>query len=589
MKKHYLRFLIAAILATALLAACGTDGGAADTGAADAGVAAGNGSAAPAAEIGDLGGAGYSRHQAGHVNLFGWTVPEEPIYLTILFAGGNHSEWESETVGRQNHVAHFMEEFNLHITPVHVAGDGPEYINLALASGNYPYDIIADLNRTQTAIFVEQNRAVELTPYLDNIGSDLRDRIQHLMPMLTDNEGRLWSVPYFFGTQYEMPDRTAHIRYDEWGALGFPVFNTPEEYMEVLYRILEEFPLTPDGETRFAMSLPGFQDNVIGLTETFAGFWGHQLGYMITDNGATWTHWSRTDEGRAMSRWMNQFHRDGTLDPDAFVHDFAEWREIFSRERIVGAIGGWWIGMHAGHEIWMSLDPNSPEEKRFLQVSFMADGAPGAFLSPKNEIGSTNTIITDFASNPDDAMRFLNFCATFSGIRLGGWGLPNGTPIGNTGRSWQAWNLFDDGTWEFYEPARQQLVTETWNFNEAGFFSAMPSVFIYVNRWPDGVHCFWPNQMWYEDNFWRGRMLPEIEGTMFDATAMQIVEFTDEIMLLDTAIVDAIRIHWPIVVTANNDAEFDQAWAALQNALEMAGIGRFEEIRAETYLRNTGR
>jgi len=121
-------------------------------------------------------------------------------------------------------------------------------------------------------------------------------------------------------------------------------------------------------------------------------------------------------------------------------------------------------------------------------------------LSPKNEIGATNTIITDWSSDPEGAMRFINFQATFPGISLGGWGLPNGTPIGDTGRTGRVWDLSDDGSWEIYPPARAALTSETWNFNEAGYFMAHPSVFVYVNRWPDGVHNFWPNQMWYEDN-----------------------------------------------------------------------------------------
>ena len=73
---------------------------------------------------------------------------------------------------------------------------------------------------------------------------------------------------------------------------------------------------------------------------------------------------------------------------------------------------------------------------------------------------------------------------------------------------------------------------------------------------------------------------------MFDATAMQLLDITPEIQLLMSAIDDAVMIHWPIAVTANTDAEFDIAWAALQNAVEMAGIRRFEEIRAESFLRN---
>jgi len=331
-----------------------------------------NGTAAASDDVapvpGALGGAGYSRHPAGHINAFGWEIPEETIYLTILFGAGNHSVWASEEVGLQNHLRHYREEFNVYITPVFIMGDGAEYVNLALASGNYPYDIIADIDRTLTQLFVDQGRAVELTPFLDNIGSDLYDRIQHFMPMLTDDQGRLWSIPYFFGTQYEMPDWTAHIRYDEWTAIGRPEFNTPDEYREVLYRILEEFPLTPDGETRFAMSMPGFStpSRAREHTDAFAGFWGFKMGYMIEDDGATWTHWSRHESGREMTRWFNQFHRDGTMDPSAFMHDFGEWREMFSRERIVGAIGGWWIGMHAGHEIWLNIDPDSPEDKRFL-------------------------------------------------------------------------------------------------------------------------------------------------------------------------------------------------------------------------------
>jgi hypothetical protein len=60
-------------------------------------------------------------------------------------------------------------------------------------------------------------------------------------------------------------------------------------------------------------------------------------------------------------------------------------------------------------------------------------------------------------------------------------------------------------------------------------------------------------------------------------------------MLLETSINDAITMFWPLAVLANDDAEFNAAWTALQSAVEMAGIRRMEEIRIENYLRNSGR
>jgi hypothetical protein len=518
--------------------------------------------------------------------MFGWEVPEKPLQLTVLFADGNHSPWESEIVGLENHLRHYREEFNVNLTPIFIDGDGPEYVNLALASGSYPYDVITGLNRSLTFTFIDQNRVVEMTPFLDTVAPVLRDNLANIMPIITDDEGKLWFFPNQIGAIMELPDHSAHLRYDEWVAIGSPEIRTPEDYREALYRVLEMFPNTPAGETRFAMSISGFSP---GLVNTFAGFWGHKSGFLIENDGTSWTHWSGTEYGKDMTRWVNQFHRDGTLDPDAFVQDFAEWREIFSRERIVGAIGGWWIGFHAGHEIWMNIDPDLPPDKRFFQVSFNAPGTPGTFLSPKAGLSGTNTIITDFASNPEEVMTFINFQATQPGQMLAGWGLPNGTPIGDTGRSFQAWMLEPDGTWYIYEPAKQQLITETWNYNEAGFFQAHPTIFSNVDRWDDGVHNFWLNQMWYEENYWRQLMIENMDGTIFYAAPMQIIRPSDEFMLLETSINDAITMFWPLAVLANDDAEFNAAWTALQSAVEMAGIRRMEEIRIENYLRNSGR
>jgi hypothetical protein len=292
-----------------------------------------------------------------------------------------------------------------------------------------------------------------------------------------------------------------------------------------------------------------------------------------------------------MTRWFNQFYRDGTLDPDAFINKYEDWKAKFSAERIIGAVGGWWIGYNAGHEVWQVMDPNSPENKRFIQVGFKDPSVPAAYITPKNMVPDSNLVITDKAKNPQDILKFVNFSASELGQALIGWGFPGEYPAGNTGKMIHAWNLYPGGRWEYDPAAKQQQITETWDYSNEGYWNAaqVMTMFVDYSRWADGIHCVWGNQMWYEENKWKKIMMENMAGTIWDATAYMLREKTGEAVTLETAIKDAREQYWPACVQARDDAEFETAWRNLQSALETAGIRRYEQIRAANYLANTGR
>ena len=465
----------------------------------------------------------------------------------------------------------------------HVSGDGSEAINLALASGNYP-EVITNVPFSLLEKFVKMGKAVELTPYMDTVGQDIKKRMGDHYSLFLDEDEKLYYVPTLMGAIEELPDRCAHIRYDEWKAIGSPEIKTPDDYYNALNAILEKFPTTPNGETRYALS---FYSDSGHYTDPamLSGFWGLKSGYKIDDEG-NFTHWAFTDEGKEMTKYFNRFHLDGTLDPDSFANNYEQWQTKFSSERIVGCVGEWWITYNSGHEIWQSVDPNTPEDKRFIQIGFKDEDAESVNLSGKNYLGNTCTIITDKAEDPEAIMRFINFQATDMGTALTGWGIPNGTPIGDTGEEVKFWNIDEEGNWDVDPEAREQILNEEWSYDNAYYEEGMPWLFVDQSRWEDGEHDFWPNQMWYNENKWKSMMIDNLKDTIYDSSALTLRVKTDEQKIAEQAVSDAWRSNWGAAVQANSDAEFEQAWKNLQDALTVAGVDTLEKALSDNYKAN---
>ncbi|WP_312371058.1 hypothetical protein, partial [Lachnoclostridium sp.] len=77
-----------------------------------------------------------------------------------------------------------------------------------------------------------------------------------------------------------------------------------------------------------------------------------------------------------------------------------------------------------------------------------------------------------------------------------------------------------------------------------------------------------------------------MEGTIYDSSAMRLMEKTDEVKIAEQAVKDAWTMNWGAAVQANTEEEFNAAWTALQNALTTAGIDKLEKAMSENYKRN---
>ena len=153
------------------------------------------------------------------------------------------------------------------------------------------------------------------------------------------------------------------------------------------------------------------------------------------------------------------------------------------------------------------------------------------------------------------------------------------------------WELNDDGTWKFNDTAKQELIAEVWDYNEEGVFGGNTGIFkltSYQGRFDDGVHCLWANQMWYSENKWKGIMFENMDGTIFDGTALlyESLEMDEDVTFAKTAVADAWKQYYPLVIMADTDDAFEAAWADLQMAVESAGLETYAQYRTENYQHN---
>ena len=517
-------------------------------------------------------------------NLFGWEVPEETLTIHTFYNSSEFSTGEEQDVGMAAMKQYILDNFNVEYIVETTDGDADEQLNLMLASDTYPGVIVgaSTINRQK---FVDQGRAVELTEYLPGM-TNLNHRMGDMLGLYADSEGKYYYLPQSFSNLMDLPDYSAHIRYDEWQEIGAPAIETPEDYFNARNAVYELHPTTEAGEQRYTLGMYSQ-----GLPEYISGYWGLQRGWKVNDDN-TLTYWTHTDEGKKMAKFFNDWWRTGTMDPDSMTNTWNDLRTKISQERVIGMIGGWWIGYNAGHEIWSLTDENWFEEKRFIQVSFKDEDAENAYITLKNNAGSSWVFLTDKCEDVQGTLNWIDFTLSDTGIALTCWGMPNEVQsYKNPDQTVCIWELNDDGTWKFNDTAKQQLITETWDYNEEGVFGANTGVYSIMNyqgRFDDGVHCLWGNQMWYSENKWKGIMFENMAGTIFDGTALLFESLTmdEDVTFAKTAVTDAWKQYYPVCIMAETDEEFEAAWAALQEAVEAAGLDVYTDYRTQNYQYN---
>ena len=507
-----------------------------------------------------------------YVNEYGWLVPEETLTISYFDARDSYNSTKiSKNMELLNEF--LLEEFNVEIKKLVDDLNPKERLNMMLAAGDYP-DVIAGLDGDARTKWIEQKRIIELTPYMDTVGNDIKSIVGDTYGFYLNDNKQLWAIPNGFGAD-AYPYYTATYRLDLYKEMGSPKIETTDEYFEFLKALVKKYPVNSKNEKTYALSWhEKMQLNLV------SGFWGLKDGYQ-EDIDHNLTHWLNTEQGLKMVKYLNRFYREGLLDPDSFINKQEDWEIKMNNQRVFGHLGAWYeVMFFVGHSIWKNVLPEWQEEMRFIPFSIKDENAEAAYTAPKNILGwEERTVITDKCKNPEDVMRFINFLTTPAGLRIASWGVPN--------RPDSLWFYNgQDGSWSFNENQVQKVIDGTYNKEIADDLGAeMLFLAIPMSPFPDDN----TSVCWFEQNFpeadrWMALLYEYTSDTVFDNTARSVVFESDNPMLvIKTRVEDGIKSGFAKAVMSETEKKCEESFNKLQSDMNAIGLHDLEKFLTSEY------
>lgn len=508
---------------------------------------------------------------APHMNAYGWMVDSKPLEFSYFDA---RDSYNPDKVARNLKMIDDLlkNEFNVIIHKTVVELNPNEKLNMMLAALDYP-DVIVGLDGASRPKWQEQGRIIDVTPYVDAVGSNIKSVVGDMYGFHLDDKGKLWAIPNGFGLD-PYPYYTPCYRLDLYKEMGSPAIKTPDDYYQFLKALVAKYPVNSKGEKTYAMS---WHNGIV--LDRVAGFWGLKEGYK-DDANHNLTHWLNTREGLDMVKYFNRFYREGLLDPDSFINKFEDWGIKMNNQRVFGHVGAWYeVMFDVGHTVWQKTLPDWKEDMRFICFTMKAPGAEAAYTAPKNSLGwDGKTVITDKCKNPKDVVRFIDFTCTPMGLRLVSWGVPN--------RPDSLWMMDGNNKWHFNDAQRANIIGGSYNkelgdqFGGEQLFFAIP-----MSPFPDdGKSVCWIEQNFPEADKWMAQLFEYTKSTIFDNTARTVVFAPDNPMLVvKTRLADAVATGFAKAVMSKTEAQCEANFNELRDAMNAVGLHDLERYLTENY------
>lgn len=593
-----------------------------------AGVLALSAAACSSGDTSSVGGAGDPASQSGgsesgaaevkltgEVNKYGWDVPEETIKITYYYAGDITLDQAEEDERLEQVATVLKDEFNIEMERIIYKQDATERLNLMLAGNDYP-GVIVGMPDDMAEIFIDQGRALELTPYLEKYGQNIIDGFGNYLNLLKDDEGNLYKLAASWGHTTDFMGRDFAIRYDMLTEAGLPMYDSFESYYETVKKLVELNPTNENGEKTYGIT--AFSEKGEEFYKTplaYLGLYGVSSGtntsggtithyYKVNDDD-TISHWVDTDEGLYVAKYINQFWRDGLIDPDFQTKDYDSALAFMSNERVVGNIGTWWHCYVGGHQVWQSTEDDWTIDKRFQCVTFQEGDTAPALISD-NFIRTTRCILTDKCENPEEVMLYWNWEVTPMGVAF--------TSMGPEGEG-RPWTIDEDGNckvndWYWYgKDGDNTFLWDDWESDMGSFnFNMMAPGYTPESRVDD------PSVGWADPvasvNMWdlvpdytqmdQSKLAPGQEVQMlhqetadaylWDQTLWTISFAADAPeKIINQDIADHISSAWVEIVMAKSEEECEQLFLQMREDLHAMGLDDLVAYQQATLDANTAK
>lgn len=552
---------------------------------------------AAAMAVGTLSSAAFAENGTVDPADLNWEKPEETINISVYAGEGDQEEFlADENGGKAVMDEWLLENLNVTFDWQYMTGDMTERLNLMLADNSYP-SVITNMPDDMAEKFIAQGKAVDLTEYLDDM-PNLTRRMGDYINMLKDDEGHIYKLSTLWGENPNVAGLDFGVRWDYYLELGEDkMYETPQEYIEVMKKILANHPTNDAGQTTYAFT----SDNQgKSFLNAMLGAYGFINGYKLNEETGEFTHWLNTDEGLEIAKLVNQMYREGLIDPDYQSVDYETYISKLANGQVLGNFGTWWYAWVGGHQTWAVQEGDDYDKnKRFANVSVHGEGMSmeDTSLLTSNYVGSYRMIITDKATEEEiqGIVKYLNWEASELGTFIMGFGAP---------REENVWKIDDDGTWLFddeimnvdtkdttYHSVKNHYACEYWvAICGAWLKSDGRSVFDKIDPRVDrvSIYDYWPvneDGSFADEGInicWGNYTAPAKDTTMYQTT----FNSRDMIATIKQMVDDTITSSWAEIINSASEEDCIAAFEAARDNCNAMGLEELTDYYENSYKAN---
>lgn len=510
-------------------------------------------------------------------SAFDWEIPAETV--TITYYDGQ--ELPESCAKKQALMHEFMlKYFNIDLQRIVFENDVEERLSMMAVSGDYP-DVITCMTPSQAADWYDQGRAIDMKPYVDKLAPNFVEQLGDLYKRFVTKDDVMYAMPNIWGL-LEIADYAPRIRYDWWVDAGQKDFTTPDEYFETLRSLVEAHPTNAAGEKTYALSFIKGRRNY----ELAAAMWGLKQGWK-EDVDHNLIFFPGTEEGWEMTKCLNRFNVEGLLDPDSFVMTMDEWVQKLAAERYAGILDAWWPCVYTQTYWPETVENYDPQTDLYVHRDVHIEELTASTINPKNANGTYRTIVTDKCANPEIIAKLINFEHTDLGLKLLGWGVPEGFEgiVKGSEEDYAGWRQTDtEAGWEYVQERIDEIVANS--FNSARFDYLGGNVHFTMDQryQPD------KSNSWYDQNFndkiwWRGYMNENMASSCFDWSAFLAIEIPveDDISMQWQQIKDVVSSMFVEAVLAPSEEECRVKYDEMVKKVNALGMDEVNEWFSEQY------
>lgn len=552
---------------------------------------------AAAMAVGTLSSAAFAENGTVDPTDLNWEKPEETINISVYAGEGDQEEFlADENGGKAVMDEWLLENLNVTFDWQYMTGDMTERLNLMLADNSYP-SVITNMPDDMAEKFIAQGKAVDLTEYLDDM-PNLTRRMGDYINMLKDDEGHIYKLSTLWGENPNVAGLDFGVRWDYYLELGEEkMYETPQEYIEVMKKILANHPTNDAGQTTYAFT----SDNQgKSFLNAMLGAYGFVNGYKLNEETGEFTHWLNTDEGLEIAKLVNQMYREGLIDPDYQSVDYETYISKLANGQVLGNFGTWWYAWVGGHQTWAVQEGDDYDKnKRFANVSVHGEGMSmeDTSLLTSNYVGSYRMIITDKATEEEiqGIVKYLNWEASELGTFIMGFGAP---------REENVWKIDDDGTWLFddeimnvdtkdttYHSVKNHYACEYWVAICGQWLkSDGRSVFDKIDPRVDrvSIYDYWPvneDGSFADEGInicWGNYTAPAKDTTMYQTT----FNSRDMIATIKQMVDDTITSSWAEIINSASEEDCIAAFEAARDNCNAMGLEELTDYYENSYKAN---